>query len=192
VDCSDQAGLAFGQPPGPAEGHDGASGNGAGPGAAGRKASAGQGGSSGKGADALGRSSPDLARRTSQAVSAWQDHVMRLVKAENVTKRSIARVVSFDQEPLALVLTIGLLGDGGDPADEGTSVVPRHLLTSMFGAGPLRELQTRARADLHDRIGLLMREETLRFSQLVDSAGVPDDSAADHLREIASALEAAR
>jgi len=119
---------------------------------------------------------------------------MRLVKAENVTKRSIARVVSFDEEPLALVLTIGLLGDnaGGGPANEGTSVVPRHLLTSMFGAGPLRDLQTRARADLHDRIGLLMREEAVRFSQIVDSAGIPDDSAADHLREIASALEAAR
>ncbi|MGD0686268.1 MAG: GTPase [Streptosporangiaceae bacterium] len=219
MDFSEQAGLAFGQPPGPAEGHDGPSGNeasaneasgneasgsgaarngaarnGAGPAGGSRKAAASQRASGGKGADGLGRSAPDLARRTSQAISAWQDHVMRLVKAENVTKRSIARVVSFDEEPLALVLTIGLLGDnaGGGPANEGTSVVPRHLLTSMFGAGPLRDLQTRARADLHDRIGLLMREEAVRFSQIVDSAGIPDDSAADHLREIASALEAAR
>jgi len=209
LDFSDQAGLAFGQPPGPADGRDGASGNGAGPDSGSRKAAAGLGAGSGRGADALGRSALDLARRTSQAISAWQDHVMRLVKAENVTKRSIARVVSFDEEPLALVLTIGLLGDtsasdpaasdpaasdpaASDPASEGTSMVPRHLLTSMFGAGPLRELEIRARADLHHRIGLLMQEEALRFSQIVDAAGVPDEAAAEHLREITLALEAAR
>jgi len=194
MDFSEQAGLALGPPPAPADGHDGASGNGAGPDDGSRKAVAGQRKSSGKGADALGRSAPDLARRTSQAISAWQDHVMRLVKAEHVIKRSIARVVSFDEEPLALVLTIGLLGDtaGGGPADEGASAAPRQLLTSMFGAGPLRDLEARARADLHDRIGLLMREEAVRFSQIVDSAGIPDDNAAGQLREIASAIEAAR
>ena len=64
-----------------------------GPGSPGRPAAA-----------ALARSSPDLATRSARAVSAWQDHVMQLVQAENVTKRSVARVVSFDEESLALVL----------------------------------------------------------------------------------------
>jgi hypothetical protein len=146
------------------------------------------------GAGALGRSAPDLARRTARAISAWQDHVMHLVKAENVTKRSIARVVSFDEEPLALVLTIGLLGygAGGDAVNEGTSVVPQHLLTSLFGAGPLRDIAARARTDLHDRISLLLDEEMLRFTQTVDAAGVPDETSAAQLRQVAVTLEKAR
>ena len=147
-----------------------------------------------QGAAALGRSAPDLVTRTAQAISAWQDHVMHLVKAENVTKRSIARVVSFDEESLALVLTIGLLGyeAGGDVVNEGTSVVPEHLLTSLFGAGPLREIAAKARADLHHRVGLLFDEEMLRFTQTVDAAGIPDDTAAAQLRQVALALEKAR
>ena len=147
-----------------------------------------------QGADALGRSAPDLARRTARAISAWQDYVMHLVKAENVTKRSIARVVSFDEEPLALVLTIGLLGygAGGDAVNEGTSVVPQHLLTSLFGAGPLRDIAASARTDLHDRISLLFDEEMSRFTQTVDAAGVPDEISAAQLRQVAVTLEKAR
>jgi GTPase SAR1 family protein len=147
-----------------------------------------------QGAAALGRSAPDLVARTAQAISAWQDHVMHLVKAENVTKRSIARVVSFDEESLALVLTIGLLGYGadGDVVNEGNSVVPEHLLTSLFGAGPLREIAAKARADLHHRVGLLFEEEMLRFTQTVDAAGIPDGTAAAQLRQVALALEKAR
>jgi hypothetical protein len=147
-----------------------------------------------EGAAALGKSAPDLARRTSRAISAWQDHVMHLVAAENVTKRSIARVVTFDVEPLALVLTIGLLGDGaaGEAASAGTSVVPQHLLTSLFGAGPLRDVAARARGDLHDRIALLFDEEMLRFAQVIDAAGVPDDTSPGQLRQVTQALETAR
>jgi len=151
-----------------------------------------------EGAATLSRSAPDLARRTSRAISAWQDHVMHLVEAENVTKRSIARVVSFDVEPLALVLTIGLLGDGaggdpaGDAADAAPGVVPQHLLTSLFGAGPLRDIAAKARADLHDRIALLFNEEMLRFTQIIDAAGLPDDASPAQLRQITQALETAR
>ncbi len=147
-----------------------------------------------EGAAALGKSAPDLARRTARAISAWQDHVMHLVEAENVTKRSIARVVSFDAEPLALVLTIGLLGDDavGDPAGPGTSAVPQQLLTSLFGAGPLRGVAGQARADLHDRIALLFNEEMRRFGQVIDAAGIPDDGSPGQLRQVALALETAR
>ena len=147
------------------------------------------------GAAALAKSAPDLATRTSRAISAWQDHVMHLVAAENVTKRSVARVVSFDEEPLALVLTIGLLGDGaggGAAAGQAASVVPQPLLTSLFGVGPLRDITAKARTDLHDRIGLLFNEEMLRFTQIIDAAGVPDDAAPAQLRQVTVALETAR
>jgi hypothetical protein len=138
----------------------------------------------------LARSSPDLATRSARAIGEWQDHVMQLVKAENVTKRSVARVVSFDEESLALVLTIGILGYGS--VSEVASAVPQRLLTSLFGAGQLRDLGARARLDLRDRISLLFDEEMQRFAAIVDAAGAPDVGAADALREAADYLEVAR
>jgi energy-coupling factor transporter ATP-binding protein EcfA2 len=142
----------------------------------------------------LARSSPDLTRRSARAISAWQDHVIHLVQAENVTKRSIARVVTFNDESLALVLTVGVLGYGaGDvTVSEGTAAVPQRLLTSLFGAGLLRDIGARARHDLHARISLLFAEEMLRFTAIIDSAGVPDETAAARLHEASYSLEAAR
>ncbi len=146
------------------------------------------------GAAALARSSPDLAARSARVISAWQDHVMRLVHDENVTKRSVARVASFDDESLALVLTIGMLGYGaGDVAvTEGTSAVPQRLLTSLFGAGPLRDLGARARLDLHEKISLLFDEERQRFVEIINAAGAPDDATAAELDQAIYGLEAAR
>ena len=143
---------------------------------------------------ALARSSPDLAARAARAISAWQDHVLHLVRAENVTKRSVARVASFDAESLALVLMVGLLGYGaGDVAvTEGTSAVPQRVLTSLFGPGPVRDLGARARLDLHDRISLLFAEERRRFTEIIDAAGEPGETAAVHLYQAAYTLEAAR
>jgi len=145
-------------------------------------------------ATTLARSSPDLATRSARAIGEWQDHVMQLVKAENVTKRSVARVVSFDEESLALVLTIGMLGYGARDAavSEVASAVPQRLLTSLFGAGQLRDLGAAARLDLHDRISVLFDEELQRFASIVNAAGAPDGGAADALREAADYLEVAR
>ena len=88
--------------------------------------------------------------------------MLRVVKAENVTKRSIARVISFDDESLATVLMIGLLVQKAPGADDEESMIgiPQRLLTSLFGAGPLRDVAKWARADLLDRIGLIFDEET--------------------------------
>src|SRR5262249_59519776 len=90
------------------------------------------------------------------AVSAWQDQVTRLVQAENVTKRSIAKVVSLDNDALAAVLIVSLLGSGED--DTGTAAIPRRLLTSLFGAGPLRDIMARTRTDLRHRIPRILDE----------------------------------
>jgi energy-coupling factor transporter ATP-binding protein EcfA2 len=142
---------------------------------------------------ALSRSAPDLARRAAQAISSWQDHLMHLVQAENVTKRSIARMVSFDDESLALVLTVGLLGSGTrDSAAEGTGAAAHRLLSSLFGPGPLRDISTKAREDLRERIRLLFEEEMLRFAELIDAEGVPDEAAAVQLYQATYSLEVVR
>ena len=139
---------------------------------------------------ALGRSSPDLATHATRAVSAWQDQVTRLVQAENVTKRSIAKAVSLDDDALATVLIVSLLGSSED--DTGTATIPRRLLTSLFGAGPLRDIMARIRADLRHRITLILDEEMRRFADVIDAVGTPDVAASLHLYQATYALEVAR
>jgi hypothetical protein len=131
---------------------------------------------------------------SARAVGAWQAHVLHLVRAENVTKRSIARVVSFDQESLALVLAVGVLGYGafGEPASGASSAVPQRLLTSLFGAGLLRDIGVRARLDLHERISLIFEEEARRFADLLDAADVPGETLATELLQAGFTLESAR
>ncbi len=161
-----------------------------GPWAAGDGLGTGDGDDSGQRAAALGRSSPDLATHAARAASSWQDQVTRMVQAENVTKRSIARAVSLDEDSLATVLMTGLLG--GEVGEDGTAAIPHRLLTSLFGAGPLRDLMAKARAELRDRISLILDEEMLRYASLVSSAGVPDAAAAVRLYQATYALEVAR
>jgi len=139
---------------------------------------------------ALGRSSPDLATHAARAISAWQDQVTRLVQAENVTKRSIAKAVSLDNDSLATVLIVSLFGAGED--DTGTAAVPRRLLTTLFGAGPLRDIMARTGADLRHRIALLLDEEMRRFTDVIDAVGTPDAAASLRLYQATYALEVAR
>jgi hypothetical protein len=139
---------------------------------------------------ALGRSSPDLATHAARAVSAWQDQVTRLVQAENVTKRSIARAVSLDNDALATVLIVSLFGSSAD--DTGTATIPRRLLTSLFGAGLLRDITARTRADLRHRIKLILDEEMRRFADVIDAVGTPDAAASLHLYQATYALEVVR
>ena len=76
----------------------------------------------------------------------------------------------------------------GAPAPSRSACSP-----ALFGAGQLRDLGTRARTDLHDRIGLLFDEELQRFAAIINAAGgMPNGSAATALRQAEETLEAAR
>lgn len=160
----------------------------------------------------LAESSPSLARRAARAVSGWQDYALHLVQAEGATKRSVARVVSFDDEALSVVLMLDVLGHGagtavqtavGDGANAGSvndaqasagrlTTVPQRLLGSLLGSEPLRVMGASARADLRNRLSLLFEEEMLRFAQIADAAGIPDEDAAGLLYQATYALESAR
>ena len=144
---------------------------------------------------ALARASAGRAAAAERAVRGWQEHVLQLVTEEKVTKRSIARVVSFDEESLALVLTMGALGyaaPDGPPGSDESGAVPQRLLESLFGAGLMRDLGARVRLDLRQRVADLLGAEVHRFLAVVDSAGVPDESAAAELVQAGQALEGAR
>ena len=129
--------------------------------------------------------SPELARRASRLVTAWQGHVRHLVGTRGVAKRSVARLVSFDDEALTIAFIVGLLG-GDDAAG------PLRLVRNLFGAAQLREVGRAAREDLRDRVSRLFDEESLRFKQVIDAAGVPGSTVSVGLYEAAYNLEGAR
>ena len=154
-------------------------------------------------ASAFSRSSPDLALRSARAVGAWQDHLTRL--AEGGDLRPSVRRVSFDEEALSLVVLVAMLGEamptGVGPAAAAASgeagggsvyTEPREMLTSVFGGMVLTEILAKARADLTERVRLLLDEELVRFVEVIDAAGDCDDVAAIRLYQAEFSLEAVR
>ena len=150
-------------------------------------------------ASAFSRSAPDLALRSARAVGAWQDHLTRLVEGDDL--RPAARRVSFDEEALSLVVLVAMLGESASrpaaapPGEAGGSSIysePRELLTSVFGAVTLTEILAKARADLTERVRLLLDEELVRFVEVIDAAGDCDDVAAIRVYQAEFSLEAVR
>jgi len=78
------------------------------------------------------------------------------------------------------------------PEDAGVYTGPRRMLASVFGADLLAGLLARARADLSDRVRLLLDEELVRFVEVIDTAGDCDDVAAIRLYQAEFSLEAVR
>ena len=151
-------------------------------------------GANGRDPAALARATGGLAAITARAIGNWHEHVLHLVREEKVTKRSIARVVTFDDESLALVLTIGVLGYAASDGEvrEDVGAAPQRLLSTLFGAGLLRDMGVRVRTDLRNRVSLLFEDEARRFFTIIDSAGVPDETAANELLRAGYTLEGAR
>jgi hypothetical protein len=153
--------------------------------------------------NSLDRSAPGLAARAARAVSTWQDHVMRLVQAENATNRAGARghgKLDSDSETLSLLAMIAVLGDNGISAADAPGTgeaaeiieVPREVLSRAFGASQVDILIAKARADLGEHVRLLFDEELLRFMAVLDGAGPVDPVAAVRLYQAEYSLEAAR
>jgi hypothetical protein len=131
----------------------------------------------------LSRSAPDLGARVARAISGWQDQLIRLVTFDNSKKT--------DAEPLGLATFVAMLADGSDRED---SIVtePRQILGATRGSDAVRELITRARSDLTERVRLALDEELLRFMAVLDAAGPVDPIAAVRLYQAEYSLEAAR
>ncbi|MBP2702884.1 50S ribosome-binding GTPase [Microbispora sp. RL4-1S] len=142
----------------------------------------------------LGRPADDVVRRTARTITAWQEHVTELIRTEGVTKRSVAKVVSFDADSLSLIFMVGLLGYGPTDvtAGDGKGALPQRMLRGLLGAESLRSISAKARSDLRARVGLLFDEETLRYVDALDSVGIPDEAAATRLYQATYNLEVAR
>jgi energy-coupling factor transporter ATP-binding protein EcfA2 len=158
---------------------------------------------------AFDRSAPDLPLRVSRAVSAWQDQLMRLMQSE-VTRWPGGGAVQ-DIAPVTVVAMVAMLaisrqGGGVFPVarqaasdrqavgegKDGIGSVPREVLASVIGNSESEALLARARKDLHQRIGLLLDEELLRFAEVLDEMGPVDSVASVRLYQAEYALEATR
>ncbi|MCP2349402.1 dynamin family protein [Nonomuraea roseoviolacea] len=133
----------------------------------------------------LDRPSDDLVRHASRAIAAWQDHVTELVRTDGVAKRSVSKLVSFDADSLSLIFMVAMFSGV-------TTGVPHRLVNALLGAESLRGIGAKALSDLRARIGMLFDEESMRYVQALDSAGVPDESIATRLYQATYNLEVAR
>jgi energy-coupling factor transporter ATP-binding protein EcfA2 len=77
-------------------------------------------------------------------------------------------------------------------ADGGVYTEPRRMLTSVSAGVIVTEILAKARADLMDRVRLLLDEELIRFVEVLDAAGACDDVAAIRLYQAEFSLEAVR
>ncbi len=76
--------------------------------------------------------------------------------------------------------------------DGGVYTEPRRMLTSVFAGVMVTEILAKARADLLNRVRLLLDEELVRFVEVLDAAGACDDVAAIRLYQAEFSLEAVR
>jgi energy-coupling factor transporter ATP-binding protein EcfA2 len=137
---------------------------------------------------ALDRAASDLPARSTRAVSGWQDQLIRMVSGQ--------RSARYDGETMSLVLALAMLSQprGGAALAEGEGIAgaPHALLAKVAGGDQATELIARARADLAERVRLLLDEELLRYVELLASAGQIDEIAAVRLYQAEYSLEAAR
>jgi len=168
---------------------------------------------------AFDRASADLSLRVSRAVSAWQDQLMRLMSSAGVTSGHPRGALggkatgtgmqssgaSKQAGPVGVITLVALLGQpsqaGGfgraAPARAGEAAIeigtlPQETLASLIGPAESAALLARARQDLNQRVGLLLDEEMLRFSEVLNEAGPIDSVAAVRLYQAEYSLEAAR
>ncbi len=142
---------------------------------------------------ALARPSDGTDERIARLVRDWQGAVIRLVSAQGEGKKAQARAVSLGVNGLGFVLMLGVFSQtagltGGEVAIAGgTAVLSQRLLEALLGDEAVRMLATQARADLLERVQVLLEGERRRW---VDAAPVADAGA--RIRSSLTALEESR
>ncbi len=135
--------------------------------------------------ESLRRSSSTLTERSRRTVRDWQGFVLDLVRSEGGARRSTARYLSFGVNGAALAVMIAVFAStGGLTGAEvvvagGATALSQKLLEAVFGDQAVRSLAQRARADLRERVTVLLREEADRYHALLADTGlVVDDGRA--------------
>jgi hypothetical protein len=119
---------------------------------------------------------------------------------------------SKQEGPVSVITLVALLGQPSQPGQaagfaqaaraqlpvepgEGRNEIgtlPQETIASLIGSAESAALIDRARQDLNQRVGLLLDEEMIRFSEIIDEVGPVDSVAAVRLYQAEYSLEAAR
>ncbi len=141
--------------------------------------------------------SPDLPARVDRLVRDWQGYLLDLVREEGKDRRTTARVLSFGVNGIGVVLmlaafsqTMGLSGAEIGIAG-GSAVLAQRLLEGVFGDQAVRELATKARAELLRRTAELYAGEQARFDVVTEAVAV-DPKQSQALSLAVAAVEATR
>jgi hypothetical protein len=132
----------------------------------------------------LDRASNELGPASEREVRDWQGFVLELVRREGAAKRTTARLASLGVNGAGLTVMLAVFAHtGGLTGTEvvvagGTSAIGQKVLEAIFGDQAVRTLAARAREDLLERVGRLLREDAARFDALLDAAAPEADSLA--------------
>lgn len=128
----------------------------------------------------------------------WQASVLDMIREEGAGKRQRARFLSLSVNAVAVLMMVAAFSlTGGLTGVEvgiagGSGVVGAKLLESIFGEDAVRRMATRARTDLLERMGALLREHGRPFTELLAETEpeVPSETVWDAARGVQSLAEA--
>lgn len=131
---------------------------------------------------ALARPSADLDARADRLVRDWQRSVLELVRREGGDRRFIARTASYGVNAAGLAVMVAVFASTAFiptgleiAAGAGTTVAAQKVLEAIFGDQAIRNLATKAREDLLDRVDVLLEEEAARYFARIEAVGVDAD-----------------
>ena len=128
----------------------------------------------------------------------WQASVLDMIREEGAGKRQRARFLSLSVNAVAVLMMVAAFSlTGGLTGVEvgiagGSGVVGAKLLESIFGEDAGRRRAIRARTDLLERMGALLREHGRPFTELLAETEpeVPAETVWDAARSVHSLAEA--
>lgn len=128
----------------------------------------------------------------------WQASVLDMIREEGAGKRQRARFLSLSVNAVAVLMMVAAFSlTGGLTGVEvgiagGSGVVGAKLLESIFGEDAVRRMATRARTDLLERMGALLREHGRPFTEVLAETEpeVPAETVWDAARSVHSLAEA--
>lgn len=146
----------------------------------------------------LDRAGPQLHEDVHRAVRDWQGSVLDLVRKEGAARRTTARVAAYGVNATGLIVMIAVFAStafiptGAEiGVAGGTTLLSQKVLEALFGDQAVRRLADRARADLLERVGVLLDVEQARFDDVL-TAHATDTADVTALERAVAAVEAAR
>ncbi|SBT50130.1 GTPase domain-containing protein [Micromonospora auratinigra] len=140
----------------------------------------------------------DFADRAERLVRDWQRGVLDLVREEGGDRRFVARTAAYAVNATGLAVMIAVFAStafiptGLEVATgAGTTVAAQTVLQAIFGDQAVRNLASKARVDLLDRVNALLSEEATRFLARTEAAR-PAAGTGTALRRAAIEVEKAR